>query len=160
PGDLVPTAPGNDVGGRDQGQFATAQRLAQTVVDVALGARLQLRAIHVHGTAGHGIAGDDVLADRMFHEAFRGVDADTALADIGLADDAPHAGEVVDVVVRVDHRRHRLLRAVLQVQVQRGAGGGRGEQRINDDQSAVALEHSHGGQWPATELVAEFVGCG
>ena len=57
-------------------------------------------------------------------------------AHVGLVDDAPHAGEVVDVAVRVDHGVDRPLAEVRVHQLERGARGlGRG-QRIDHDPAA------------------------
>ena len=59
--------------------------------------------------------------------------------DVGLVDDAAHAGEVVDVAVRVDDRVDRPLAEVLRAPASSAAARrlGRG-QRIDHDPAAVA----------------------
>ncbi|MCY1520159.1 hypothetical protein D9M68_549300 [compost metagenome] len=53
----------------------------------------------------------------------------------------------------VDHRDDWLLRAVLVVQVERGARGFGSEQRVDDDQAGVAFHNRHVGQVEAAHLV-------
>ena len=81
--------------------------LAQALADVAVGADGQQQAVLVEQPPVHGVAGVDVLGDRVLHEVARGDDLDLAGAHVRLVDDAAHAAPVVAVGVRVDHRRDR-----------------------------------------------------
>ena len=55
----------------DQARRSRRRGLAETAVDPALRVAWQQRAVHVDGAAAHGVAGDHVLADRMFGEVLR-----------------------------------------------------------------------------------------
>ena len=119
--------------GRDQGHRAERGGLAEAGADLAVGAALEQRPVHVAGAAAHRGAGEDVLADRVVEEAGRGEDRDPARLDLLGGDDALGAAEVVDVAVGVDQPGDRALAAVLAVEGERrGRGLGR-DQRVDDD---------------------------
>ncbi|MNJ13630.1 hypothetical protein D3C77_78390 [compost metagenome] len=144
----------DQVAGLDQGDAAAGgQRLADPGVDLALGAARQVQTELVLGATAHGVAGVDVLAHHVFHEAAGGEHLDLAGLDVGLVDHPAHAAKMIGMAVAVDHRHHRFARAVLVVQLQRGAGGFGGGQRVDDDQPVVAFDEGHVGQVQATHLV-------
>ena len=99
-----------DLAGRhDQPGGAGRGGLAKTAVDAALRVARQQGAVHVDRAAAHRVAGDHVLADRVFGEVLRREDLHLAGLDVGLVHDAAHAAVVVDVRMAVDHRDHRPL---------------------------------------------------
>ena len=76
-----------------------------------------------------------------------------ALGDLLGGDDPRGAAEVVDVAVGVDEAGDRAIAAVLAVERQ---GGGRGlgrDQRVDDDDPALALDHVHVREVEAAQLV-------
>ncbi|MCY1438822.1 hypothetical protein D9M71_550360 [compost metagenome] len=89
----------------------------------------------------------------MLHEAGRREDLHLASLDVGLVDDAARPAEVVDMAVAVDHRDDRLLRSVLEIQVEGGAGGFRGGQGIDEHQAGVAFDDGHVRRVEAAHLV-------
>ncbi|MCY1423174.1 hypothetical protein D9M71_388810 [compost metagenome] len=111
------------VGGLDQGGAAGGHGNPHPGVDAALRVARQQGAEHVYRTAGHGIAGDHVLADGEFGEILGRDDAHLAGLDVSLVDYAAHAAEVVDVRVAVDHGHHRFLAQVLAHQLIGRLGG-------------------------------------
>ncbi|MCY1294433.1 hypothetical protein D9M69_322550 [compost metagenome] len=113
----------------------------------------QRGAAHIDRAAAHGIAGDDVLADRFLHEPLRRNDAYLAGLDVGLVDNAADAAVVVDVGMADDYRDDRAAPQVLRDQVERGPGGLGGGQRIEDDPAAIALDQRHVGEFEAAHLV-------
>ena len=119
-------------------------------------ARRQHGAELVDCAATHGRSGNDILGYGVFHKTGRRIDMGFARRDILIAGHALDAAPVVDVVVGVEHGDDRLLRAVLVVQVQTGLGGGRGKQRVNDDQAGVTFNDGHVGQIHAADLVHAF----
>jgi hypothetical protein len=139
--------------GRDEGDGARRRRLAQPGADLAGGPALERCAVHVAGASQHGGAGEHVLGHGVVHEALGGDHRDLAGGDLLVADDALHAAEVVDVGVRVDHRLHRPLTAVLGVERERGSGRLGADQRVDDDDAGVTLDDAHDRQVEAPQLV-------
>jgi hypothetical protein len=79
----------------------------------------------------------------VVEEALRGEHRDLALGDLLGGDDPGAAAEVVDVAVGVDEAGDRALAAVLAIERE---GGGRGlgrDQRVDDDDPTLALDHVH-----------------
>ena len=87
------------------------------------------------------------------HEAVGRDHRDLARLHVGLVDHAAHAAVMVDVAVRVDHRHHRLLRAMREIVRERRARDLGGGQRIDQDQAGVALDHRHVGDVEAAQLI-------
>ena len=143
----------DDLGRRDQRDGAARGDLAEPRVDLAARALRQQGAELEHGAADHRRAGQHVLLRHLLHEAVGGDDGDVAGLHLGLVDDAAHAAEMVDVGVAVDHRRHGLAAAMLPVELEAGARDLRGDQRIDDDEAAVALDDRHVGDVEAAHLV-------
>ena len=151
--DLDLTGVGDVEGGGDERDGPRRRELAQPAADVARRAGLEGPAVHVHGPAGHGGAGVDVLGDGVAEEALGGEHDHVAGGDLGVGGDPLHAPEVVHVAVGVDHRLDRTVAPVLPVQ---GEGGGRGlgrDQRVDDDHAGVALDDGHVGEVEAPHLV-------
>ena len=73
------------LGRRDQAGRAERDRLAEPAVDVLARAGRQQRAELVDRAAGHGVAGDHVLADHLVQESVRGDHPATPGIDVGLA---------------------------------------------------------------------------
>ena len=82
-----------------------------------------------------------------------GVDLDLARGHVGLVDDAAHAAIVIDVAVGVDHRLHRLLAAMLVVEVHADLRRLRGDQRVDDDDALRAFDDRHVRQIEVADLV-------
>ena len=143
---------GDDQRGRDQRHRAGAGGLAQAGVHLPAHALGQQRAELEQRAPAHGIAGQQVLADHLVHEAGRRDHLHPACLHVGLVDDAAHAAEVVDMAVAVDHGHHRLLRPMLEVQ--RHAGGRHlgADQRVDHDQAGIALDDRHVGDVDAAHL--------
>lgn len=73
---------------------------------------------------------------------------------IGLRGHAQHAAEMVHVTVGVDHRDDGALRAAVgAVEVQRRGGHLGGDQRIDDDDSGVALDECDVGDVETADLI-------
>ena len=75
------------------------------------------------------------------------------LADVGLVHDTAHAGPVVHVRMRVHDAHHRALAELLVDQLERGAGGFLGGQRVEHDPAGVALDEADVGEVEAAHLV-------
>ena len=138
---------------RDQRRLTGRGGLAEAGADLSGRALLERGAVHVAGAAGHRGAGEDVLGDRVVHEALGGDHLDPPGLDVLLGDDPLHATEVVDVGVRVDHREDRALTAVLGVERERRRRGLLGDERVDDDHAGVALDDAHDRQVVAADLV-------
>ena len=92
---------------------------------------------------GHGVAGDDVLADgELVERGDRAGRDDRHLArgHVGDVDDALDAAVMVDVGVGVDHGRHRLVTDVLTEHLHALGGGLHPAHAVDDDQTVVALD--------------------
>ncbi|MNQ71359.1 hypothetical protein D3C85_860230 [compost metagenome] len=143
----------DELGGLDQGDGAVRGGHPQAGADAALRVARQQRAEHIDGAAGHGVAGDYVLADGVLAETFWRNDAHLAGLDVGLVDNAAHAAEVVDMRVAIDHRDHRLLAQMLAHQFVGGLGRLGAHQRVEDDPAAVALDEGDVGEIVPAHLV-------
>jgi hypothetical protein len=89
-------------------------------------------------------------------EALRCDHLDTPGVDVVLRRDAEHATEVVHMTVGVDDRTYRPVTAMCPVQRQRGCRGLGADQRVDDDDSGVALDDRHVRQIQAAHLVDAF----
>ena len=89
----------------------------------------------------------------MVEEPFRRQHRDLALGDLLGADDPGGAAEVVDVTMGVDEAGDRALAAVLAVEGERRSGGLGRDQRVDDDDPALALDHVHVREIEAAQLV-------
>ena len=89
----------------------------------------------------------------MFHEEVGRHDRDLARLDVGLVDHALHAAEMIDVRMRVDHRRHRPVATMGAVERQRRARSFDAGQRVDDDDAGLALDDRHVGDVEAAHLV-------
>ena len=134
---------GDEVGRRDQRDRAGGGGGAEPGADLALRVRRQQVAVHVARTPAHGGAGHDVLGDCRFQEAVGRVDLRLAGGHVLLGDDATHAAIVIDMAVGVDHRLHRLLAAVGEVEVHSGLRRLLGDQRVDDGDPLGALDDGH-----------------
>ena len=111
----------DDLRRRDQRDGAARGDLAEAGIDLAARALRQQAAELEHGAADHRRAGQHVLLGHLLHELVGRDDRDVAGLHVRLVDDAAHAAEMVDMGVAVDHRRHRLAAAVLEVELEAGA---------------------------------------
>ena len=129
------------------------RRLAQSAADLSLRAALQQAAVHVGGAARHGRPGVDVLLHGVLGETFGRQHRHLAGVHVGLRGDAQHAAEMVHVAVGVDHRDDGPVAAVRAVQLQRRGRHLGGDQRVDDDQTGVALDEADVGEVQAADLV-------
>jgi len=67
----------------------------------------QQEAVLVKQPTVHGVAGVDVLGDRVLHEVAGRNHLDPARCNVGLVDDPPHTTPVVAMGVRIDHGGYR-----------------------------------------------------
>ena len=109
---------------------------------MALGVARQQGAVHVGRATVHDVAGQHVLADRGLQESLRGDDG-KAGGNVRVRHNPPHTAIVIDVTVRVDHRRYRLIAAVRAHQLQGRGGRLRRGQGIDNDQPPLALDEGH-----------------
>jgi len=139
--------------GRDERHGAARRGLADAGVHLAAraagqgGAELELRAPYHRG------AGQHVLRHHLLHEPVGRPDVHAAVRHVGLVHHAAHAAVVVHVAVRVDHRAHRPLAAVPRVEGQAGGGHLGGDERVDHDEPAIALDQRHVGDVVAAHLV-------
>ena len=103
--------------------------------------------------ADHGGAGQHRLRHHLFHEPRRSHHRDQARGHLRLVQHPAHAAVVVGVAVAVDHRGHRPVAAVGAVEVEAGAGHLGGDERVDDDHPALALDEGHVGEVEAAHLV-------
>ena len=73
--------------------------------------------------------------------------------DIGLVDHPAHAAVVIGVAVGVDDRGDRPPAAVLEIEVEARARRLGRDQRIDDDQAALAFDDGHVGDVEAADLI-------
>ena len=119
---------------------AIGHRLAQAVIDQALGVARQETAVHIAGAAPHRRPHQDVLAGGLFHEAQRRHHRHLARDHLLGADHTQRATKVVDVAVRENDGGYRLVAQVLT-----GKGHGRGRslarrQCVHHNPSGLALD--------------------
>ena len=138
---------------RDEGDRPERGRLPEAGGELAVGPALEQRPVHVAGAARHRRAGEDVLADRMLEEAGRGEDRDPAGVDVLLGDDAAGAAEMVDVAVGVEQPGDGAIAALLAVEGERRRRGLRRDQRVDDDDALLALDHVHVREVEPAQLV-------
>ena len=70
-----------------------------------------------------------------------------------LAGDALDAAEMVDVAVAVDDADHGAVAAMLPVERERGCGGLRGDEGVDDEHAGLALDEGDVGEVEAAHLV-------
>ena len=121
----------DEIVGWNQRRRSPRQRLAEAGVDLPTLADGQRAAELVLRAPSHGVAGDDVLGDRVVHEAIGRDHLDLARLRVFLRDDTLPAAEVIGMAVGVDHRDHRLGRPVLEIEFQRRLRGLVGQHRID-----------------------------
>ena len=138
---------GNDADG------AIGHILAQAGVHIAFGIARQVAAKLVERAPRHGRAHHDVFAGGFFHKACRCHDGNLALCYFLGRHHAQHAAKVVGVGMGQHHRRHRLVAQVLAGEGQRGAGGLRGRQRVDQNPAGLAFDDGHVGNVKAAQLV-------
>ena len=143
----------DQVGRRDQRHRADRNAFAETGIDLAAFAARQHRAELEQRAAEHRVAGDHILADRGGHETRRRPDCHSAGRHVIGVDDSADAAEVIDMAVSIDDRDHGLLRDVLAVEVKGGLGDLGRNQRIDHDETAVALDDRHVGYVEAAQLM-------
>ena len=152
--DRQPLARMGDVDRRsDQADRALRSGLPQAGADLTDRTRLEGCAVHVASPSQHGRPREDVLRNRMVHEPLRRNHLHLTGIDLLLGDDPLHATEVVGVGVRVDHRPHRPLTAVLRVERKRRSSGLGADQRVDHDHPAVGLDDAHHREVESTKLV-------
>ncbi len=139
-------------GRRGEGDRARGGRGAQPRADLPARTLGQGGAVHVRGAAAHGGAGVDVLADGVLQEPLRR-EHRHAGRDLLDADHALDAAEVVDVAVRVQDAGDGALPAVAAVQRERGGRGLRRDERVDDQDAALTLDHGHVRQVEPAHLV-------
>ena len=107
---------------RNQPDGAGRHGLAEALADITVWTGGQQQAVLVEQAPVHGVAGIDVLGDRVLHEvggAMSGIFPDSHIL---FVDDPAHAAPVVAVGVRVDHGRDgKALADVLLEQLPRRA---------------------------------------
>jgi AcrR family transcriptional regulator len=140
-------------GRRDQRDPPERDRLAQSGIDLAARARGQEDAELILRAPAHRGAGRNAVADQRVHEARRREDLDLAGRDLVLAGHALDPAKMIAVVMGVDDGADGFPRPVLVIEIERGARGFGGGQRVDDDQRAVALDDGHVGDVEAAHLV-------
>ena len=101
----------------------------------------------------HGVAGDDVLGHRVLHESVRRDHFYLAGCGVLRRHHALGAAEMIGMAVGVDHRGDGFCRAVGEIKIERGLRGLVRQQRIDQDQPAVAFDDGHVGDVEAAHLV-------
>lgn len=113
----------------------------------------QQGAVHVLGPAAHGIAGQHVFGHGRFHEALGRDDPHLAGGHVLFIHHTVHAAVMVHMAVGIDDGHHRLVRpvGVIELEGRRGVFGG--DERIDHDDAAVALDDGHVGKVGIADLV-------
>ncbi len=137
----------------DQAEITARCGFAQPGIDLSARAGRQHGAVLIQRAASHGVAGKDVLGHGFLKEAGRGDHLDFAAPDIGFVDHALHAAVVIRVAMGVDHGDHRLLRPMLEIEIQCGAGGFPGHQHVDQDDARIAFHNSHVRQIESAHLI-------
>ena len=152
-GNLFPGL-GDEAGWQQQGGNAGGGGLPQAAIHASLGIARQQGAIHVDGTAGHGVAGDDVFRDRMLGEPFGGDDLNPVLFHlVRRVEEAGSPAVVIHVGVAVNHGADRPLAQGLVDEGEGRLGGLRRDQRVEDDPPLVTLDEGDVGEIEAADLV-------
>ena len=138
---------------RDEAGRPTRHALAKAGIDLSPRPARQHRAELELGAARHRRSRQHVLAGDRLHEAGRRYHLDLARLHVGFVDHAPDAAVVVDVAVGVDHRDHGLSWPVRVVEFERRPRDLCRGQRIDQDETAVALDHRQVGDVEAAQLV-------
>ena len=134
---------GGDVdGGDDDADLTGRRRLSQSAADLSPRPAVQCGAVHVGGAAGHRRSRVNVFLHGMADEALRRQHRHPARIDVVLGRHTQDPAEVINVAVGVDHRPYRPVAAVLSVEREGGRGGFGAHQRVDDDDSGVALDES------------------
>ena len=143
----------DDESRRDQAEVASGDGHGQSLAGVPVGAGRQENAVLVEQPPTHGVAGVDVLGDRVLHEIARRDDLHLARPHVRLVHDAAHTAEVVAVGVRVDYRYDGQLTQMLVDELlgrPRRFQGGCG---VEDDPAGLTPDEGDVGQVEAAYLV-------
>ncbi len=138
---------------RDQRDRAFRQRLAEAFIDLPAFIDRQRQAVHVLRAAAHGVAGDDVFRHRMLHESVRRDHLDLAGSGVLGRHHALGAAEMIDVAMGIDHGCNRPGGAVGEIEIERGLRGLVGQQGVDQDQAAIALDDGEIGEIETAHLV-------
>src|SRR5215510_6518965 len=134
------SGPADALGRRKQAGDAEGHRLAIASVDLPRWCPGKERTEHVNRATSHRRAREDILLNRMLHEALRRDDSDPAGPDIGIRDDALRAAVVIPVRMRIDQRDHGLVPQMLVDEIERGPRRLDRAQRVYDDPPGVPLD--------------------
>ena len=119
---------------------------------MTLGSRREQHSELVERAAGHDRASDQVLSNRLPHEALGGQHPHPALIDIFGGCHAKDAAVMVDMTVGVDHRGHRTLAQRRVRQIETRSRRERCGQRIDNHPPLSALDERDVGDVIATGL--------
>ena len=143
----------DEVGGLQQARRAAGGGQPQPGAHMPARRGRQQGAVHVLGPAAHGIAGQHVFGHGRFHEALGRDDPHLAGGYVLFIHHAVHAAVMVHMAVGIDDGHHRLVRpvGVIELEGRRGVFGG--DERIDHDDAAVALDDGHVGKVGIADLV-------
>ena len=144
----------HDVGRGDQARRAAGDGVAEALGDVAIRAHREEHAILIEHSPIHGVAGEDVLRDRVGHEIAGSEDLHFAGTNVGLVHHAPDAPPVVAVGVRIDDRRDRQSLAFMLLEhLPGGPHRIRGDKAVEHDPSRLAADERGLGEVDPADLV-------
>ncbi len=126
--------------GRDQRHGAGRRRQAEAGADLTTRTALQRRAVHVAGAPRHRSPGEHVLGHGVPGESGGGDDRHRAGVHVCLVHHAPHAAEVVDVAMGVEHPGDGAVPAMLAVEGERGGGCLHRDQRVDNHHAGITLD--------------------
>lgn len=131
-------------------------RVRQSGVDMTTGTGREHQSIHVGAPTTHRRTGVHILRGRLVEESGRSYHRRLARRDLVIGHDGLGAAVVIAVAMGIDQRLHRAIPTVLAVQRQPRRGGLLVDQRIDDDDSLVALDDRHVRQIESPKLIDAF----
>ena len=137
---------------RQDAHAAVGHGLSEAVVDQALGVARQVLAVHVHRAAAHRRGHHQVLAGGFLHEADGCHHGHAALPGFLGGDHSQGPAEVIDMAVREDDARHRLVAQMLPCEGHRGSGVLARGGGVDHDPAGLALDQREVGQVEAAQL--------
>ena len=144
---------GDQLRRREDADGAISDVLAQAGVDQTIGRAIEVFAELVHSAPRHRGADQDVLAGGLLDETLGSDHRDLAQSEVLCRGHTQRATKVVDMAVREDDGRHRLVAQVPARESQRCGCGLARCQRVDHDEPSLALDQRHVGEVEAAQLV-------
>ena len=125
---------------RDNRWIATRYGNTETIANITAGVFRQQQAVGVCGASTHDVACHHVLADRFLHKARGGDDLHLTGFYVIFRDEPFYAAIMVNVAMGINDGDNRLVRTVLEVEVEAGFSGWRGDQRVDNNNPRITFD--------------------